>query len=255
MDLETLRSEVAEETARVLLDRHGFVPDQDSDEWEEEYRRQFALVKQRLQAGTAASSKPAAPARAAPARAASDALPLRGAPADTRWAATLRSARLQELQSTELRRFLAETWTEAKDWLDTRDVPPLAFRRRVEAEYETHRREHDRAAEAEAAARRARAEQEAAQAAKLSAAGVSAKTLVELIDLSPRVKPAPLVQKLGDLTLDQRRLRIFTTTNPGVLLVKESGPDHSRAEYGIERDDGLVADLKLFAGASPLDAR
>lgn len=35
MDLETLRSQVADETARVLLDRHGFVPDQDSDEWEE----------------------------------------------------------------------------------------------------------------------------------------------------------------------------------------------------------------------------
>ena len=245
MDLERLRTEVAEETARALLDRHGFVPDQDSDEWEEEYRHQFALVKQRLQAGAASFTTP----RTAASREAGDAPPLRGAPADARWAATLRAARLKELQSTELGRFLAETWVEAKVWLDTREMPALAFRRRVEPEYEPNRRERKRAAAAEEAARRAKAEEEAAREAKLSAAGVSAKSLVDLIDLSPRVKPAPLAEKLADVVLDQRRLRVFATANQGVLLVKESGPDHSRAEYGIERDDGLVADLKLFADA------
>jgi activator of HSP90 ATPase len=247
MDLETLRREVADETARVLLDRHGFVPDQDSDEWETEYRHQFARVKQRLQTSPASSTA----VRTAASHEASDAPPLRGASADARWAATLRAARLKELQSTALCRFLVETWLEAKVWLDTRDVPAPAFRRRVEAEYETHRRERQRAASAEEAARRAKAEEEAARAAKLSAAGVSAKGLVDLIDLSPRVKPAPLAEKLADLVLDQRRLRVFATANHGVLLVKESGPDHSRAEYGIERDDGLVADLKLFADAQP----
>lgn len=247
MDLETLRREVADETARVLLDRHGFVPDQDSDEWETEYRHQFARVKQRLQTSPASSTA----VRTAASHEASDAPPLRGASADARWAATLRAARLKELQSTALCRFLVETWLEAKVWLDTRDVPAPAFRRRVEAEYETHRRERKRAASAEEAARRAKAEEEAARAAKLSAAGVSAKGLVDLIDLSPRVKPAPLAEKLADLVLDQRRLRVFATANHGVLLVKESGPDHSRAEYGIERDDGLVADLKLFADAQP----
>jgi hypothetical protein len=247
MDLETLRSEVADETARVLLDRHGFVPDQDSDEWEAEYRHQFALVKQRHQAGIASPTA----ARSTASREASDAPPLRGAPADARWAATLRAARLKELQSTELSRFLTETWIDAKVWLDTREMQAPAFRRRVEAEYETHRRERKRAAAAEEAARRAKAQEEAARAAKLSAAGVSAKSLVELIDLSPRVKPAPLAEKLADLVLDQRRLRVFATAHEGVLLVKESGPDHARAEYGIERDEGLVADLKLFAEAQP----
>lgn len=247
MNLETLRSQVADETARVLLDRHGFVPDQDSDEWEEEYRRQFALVKQRLQASSASSTD----ARTVASREASDAPPLHGAPADARWAATLRAARLKELQSTELCRFLTETWIDAKVWLDTREVPAPAFRRRVEAEYETSRRERKRAAAVEEAARRAKAAEDTARAAKLSAAGVSAKSLVDLIDLSPRVKPAPLAEKLADVVLDQRRLRVFATANQGVLLVKESGPDHSRAEYGIERDDGLVADLKLFADAQP----
>ena len=145
MDLETLRSEVADETARVLLDRHGFVPDQDSDEWEEEYRRQFALLKQRVQAGAASSTT----AHTAPSREASDAPPLRGAPSDARWAATLRTARLKELRSTELGRFLAETWIDAKHWFDTRDMPAPAFRRRVEAEYQSHTRESERAAAAE----------------------------------------------------------------------------------------------------------
>jgi len=247
MNLETLRSEVAEETARVLLDRHGFVPDQDSDEWEEEYRRQFALLKQRAQPGAASSTT----VRTVTSREASDAPPLRGAPSDARWAATLRAARLKELQSTELRRFLAETWIDAKHWLDTREMPALAFRRRVEAEYQMHSRERERAAEAEQAARHAKAAAEAARAEKLRAAGVSTKSLVELIDLSPRIRAAPLAEKLADLVLDQRRLRVFTTADPGVLLVKESGPDHARSEYGIERDDGLVADLKLFADAQP----
>jgi len=248
MNLETLRSEVADETARVLLDRHGFVPDQDSDEWEEEYRRQFALRKQRVQVGAASSTT----ARTAMSREASDAPPLRGAPSDARWAATLRATRLEELRSTELGRFLAETWIDAKHWLDTREMPAPAFRRRVEAEYQTHTRERERAAAAEQAARRAKAAAEAARAAKLSTAGVSAKSLVELIDVSPRVRPAPLAEKLADLVLDQRRLRVFATADSEVLLVKESGPDHARAEYGIERDDGLVADLKLFADAQPV---
>src|SRR5260370_6322123 len=91
MNLETLRSEVADETARVLLDRHGFVPDQDSDEWEEEYRRQFALRKQRVQAGAAPSPPPPTP----PPPAGSGAPPLRGAPPDARRAAAPPPARPQ----------------------------------------------------------------------------------------------------------------------------------------------------------------
>ena len=41
-------------------------------------------------------------------------------------------------------------------------------------------------------------------------------------------------------------LRIFETGDPNLLLIKErKGPLHE--DYAIERDEGLVADLKLFA--------
>ena len=47
MDLKSVREEAIEATTRAFWDRNGFVPDQDSDEWEEEYRRQFEQVKKR----------------------------------------------------------------------------------------------------------------------------------------------------------------------------------------------------------------
>jgi len=33
--------------ARALIEKHGIAPSEESDEWEEEYRRQFAALKQR----------------------------------------------------------------------------------------------------------------------------------------------------------------------------------------------------------------
>jgi len=41
MDLKLVREEAIEATNRAFWDRSGFVPDEDSDEWEDEYRRQF----------------------------------------------------------------------------------------------------------------------------------------------------------------------------------------------------------------------
>ena len=39
------------------------------------------------------------------------------------------------------------------------------------------------------------------------------------------------------------------TADPAVLMVLEK-TEAERIEYGIERDEGLVADLKLFARAA-----
>jgi len=47
MDLKLVREEAIEATNRAFWDRSGFVPDEDSDEWEDEYRRQFDLAKKR----------------------------------------------------------------------------------------------------------------------------------------------------------------------------------------------------------------
>ena len=44
MDLDTLREAAIEATARALIEKHGIAPSEESDEWEEEYRRQFAAL-------------------------------------------------------------------------------------------------------------------------------------------------------------------------------------------------------------------
>ena len=45
MDLNTLREAAIEATARRSTTGSAFVPSDDSDEWEEEYRRQFAALQ------------------------------------------------------------------------------------------------------------------------------------------------------------------------------------------------------------------
>ena len=57
--------------------------------------------------------------------------------------------------------------------------------------------------------------------------------------------------KLAELDSNGRNLRVFETGDPAVLMVLEK-TETERGEYGIERDEGLVADLKLFARASQL---
>jgi hypothetical protein len=60
------------------------------------------------------------------------------------------------------------------------------------------------------------------------------------------VAPAPLRGKLAELEAQDRILRIFETAKPEILMVLEKRANE-RTEYAIERDDGLVADLKLYA--------
>ena len=44
-------------------------------------------------------------------------------------------------------------------------------------------------------------------------------------------------------------MRVYETSDPNLLLVKEKRGPLPLDDYAIERDDGLVADLKLFAQA------
>src|SRR5260370_1043921 len=103
-----------------------------------------------------------------------------------------------------------------------------------------------------AAGRKAEAQKKAAEAAayqrKLKEAGITPEGLVELVDASERFDPAPLGTKLADFTIEDRHLRIFETSDPNLLLVKEKDL-RGNHEYAIERDEGLVADLKIFAQA------
>jgi hypothetical protein len=241
MDLKTLRNEALEETSRFFIERDGILPGEDSDEWEAEYHRQFELAKRR------AATTPAAPSQPGASRG-PEWPELTGPPAEKRWAAELRVARLKDVQSKELRDWLIAAWTTARVWVNTREMSVPAFLRRVEAQYNADRRE----AEAQAAARAAEEQASIAAAdalrAKVQGAGITAAGLIDLIDVSPRSAAASVRGKLAEVRSGKRSLRVFETSNPDVLAVIEKG-EAGRDEYAIERDHGLVADLKLFGEA------
>jgi hypothetical protein len=61
--------------------------------------------------------------------------------------------------------------------------------------------------------------------------------------------PTALRRKIAEVEVGERNLRIFETGNEDVLAVLEKSKA-GRSQYAIERDDGLIADLTLFAEAS-----
>jgi hypothetical protein len=248
MDLNTLREAAIEATARALDARLGYVPSDDSDEWEDEYRRQFAVLKQRHGGDLRpAAPRPAArPAAAGPERSWPE---LSGTPEQKRWAATIRDERMREIPSEPFRVFLARTWTRAKQWVDTRDVPTAVLVTRLRPQFEEYRKQQEEAARARAAAATQKAAELAAYQQRLKEAGVTPDGLVELIDASERFDPAPLAAKLAEIAVEGRHLRVYETSDPNLLLVKEKRGPLPLDDYAIERDDGLVADLKLFAQA------
>ena len=248
MDLNTLREAAIEATARALDAKLGYVPSDDSDEWEDEYRRQFAVLKQRHGGALRpAAPRPAArPAAAGPERSWPE---LSGTPEQKRWAATIRDERMREIPSEPFRVFLARTWTRAKQWVDTRDVPTAVLVTRLRPQFEEYRKQQEEAARARAAAATQKAAELAAYQQRLKEAGVTPDGLVELIDASERFDPAPLAAKLAEIAVEGRHLRVYETSDPNLLLVKEKRGPLPLDDYAIERDDGLVADLKLFAQA------
>src|SRR5437016_12970316 len=86
MDLDTLREAAIEATARALIEKHGIAPSEESDEWEEEYRRQFAVLKRRHGGSVQIAPRAAAAAK--------QPLPApRGTPEELRWGAPMPEAR------------------------------------------------------------------------------------------------------------------------------------------------------------------
>ncbi len=249
MDLNTLRETAIEATARALDDRLGYVPSDDSDEWEEEYRRQFAALRQRH----GGDLSPVAPRPVPPPGAARHPErnwpELTGTPEQKRWAATIRDERMQQIASEPFRAFLGRTWTRAKQWIDTSDVPAPVLVQRLRPQFEEHRRRAGEAARMRAAEADKKAAEVAAYQQRLKEAGISPEGLVELIDASERFDPAPITAKLAEIAAEGRQLRIYETSDPNLLLVKEKRGPLALDDYAIERDEGLAADLKLFAQA------
>ncbi|HZU90421.1 MAG TPA: hypothetical protein VE993_14305 [Stellaceae bacterium] len=250
MDLKSVREEAIEATNRFFADKQGFVPAEDSEEWEEEYRRQFARAKARHAAAGAISGRTGPGAAAAQPLAAAPSLPeLTGTPEQKRWAAAIRADRLGEIQDPQIRAWLARDWTRARAWIDTRELSPETFRARAAVWYADHCRQAAEKAKAASAERQSEAAAAAALQAEIAAAGITPAGLVELVDASERAEPAPIKKKLAEIAADGRTLRLYETANPAALLVKEKNRE-GQSEYGIERDEGLVADLKLYARAA-----
>jgi len=247
MDLNALREAAIEATARALYDRLGIVPSDDSDEWEEEYRKQFAALRQRTGTDLKAAAAAAPRAAAAP----QFQLPeLRGTPEEQRWAASIREQRMREIPGEAGRAFLVQVWPRAKQWIDTRDVPTRTMLQRLAPQYEEWRKKRTEAA----AARKAEADRKAAEIRahqkKVKEAGITPEGLVELVDASDRFDDSvTIAAKLAEIDVEGRHLRIYETADPNLLLVKEKKGPLQLPDYAIERDDGLVADLKLFAQA------
>lgn len=249
MDLRVVREEAIEATTRAFWDKNGFVPEEDSEEWEEEYRRQFEQAKRRHATGQAAEVK-LSPALSPPPEEDGWAV-LTGAPTQIRWAAALRADRIREIKDPGIRHWLATTWTKAKSWLDTREMPAPIFLQRIQPHYAEYRRHADERARASQAERQAKTAAAEALQREIEAAGITVESLIELIDIAERLPAVPIKGKLAVLELDKRNLRVFETADPAVLMVLEKA-EAERSEYGIERDEGLVADLRLFARGKEL---
>ena len=247
MDLKAVREQAIEATTRSFWDKSGFVPDEDSEEWEEEYRRQFEEARKRHAAGGANQVKPVAAAAAPPEEEPGWAV-LTGAPTQIRWAASLRADRLHEIRDPGIRQWLATTWTKSKSWIDTSSLPTDIFMKRIEPHYAEYRRQADERARLLAAERQAETAAADELRRQVEEAGITVDGLIELIDIAERLPVLPIKAKLAELAADGRNLRVFETDDPAALMVLEKAGT-SRSDYAIERDEGLVADLRLYARA------
>ncbi|TMJ45967.1 MAG: hypothetical protein E6G90_15125 [Alphaproteobacteria bacterium] len=247
MDLKAVREEAIEATTRSFWDKSGFVPDEDSDEWEEEYRRQFEQAKRRHAAGGSSPIRPP-PAAVVPPEEEPGWAVLTGAPTQIRWAAGLRADRLKEIRDPGIRQWLATTWTKSKSWIDTSSLPADIFMKRIAPHYAEYRRQADERARLLAAERQAETAAADEIRRQVEAAGITVEGLIELIDIAERLPALPIKAKLAELAADGRNLRVFETDDPAVLMVLEKAGT-SRSDYAIERDEGLVADLRLYARA------
>jgi hypothetical protein len=188
----------------------------------------------------------AAPAAAGPARALP---PLTGTPEQMRWAGTIRDERLREIPNEAFRVWMARTWTRAKLWVDTRDVPAPVLMQRYRAQFEEYRQKVAEAAKTRSAENQKKETEVAAYKKRLQDAGITPEGLVELVDASDRFDVAPIAAKLAEMTVEGRHLRVYESKDPNLLLVKEKKGPLQMPDYAIERDEGLVADLKLYADA------
>ena len=226
------------------------MPDEDSDEWEDEYRRQFELAKKRHAAEPPAKTPPSVAA----------------APPDEEpgWAALTGRP-----DADPMGRRVAGRPAEG----DPRSGDPRLARHDLDQveELDRHEQPADRDLSAKESSRimrniagrptnghgcsrrssRPKPPLPRKFAAKSRRPAITVEGLIELIDIAERLPVLPIKAKLAELDTAERNLRVFETDDPAVLMVLEKA-ETGRGEYGIERDEGLVADLRFYARALEL---
>src|SRR5262249_3968162 len=151
------------------------------------------------------------------------------------------------VRDTGIRQWLSTTWTKSKSWIDTSSLPTDIFMKRIEPHYAEYRRQADERARLRAAEQEAEAAAADERRRQVEEAGITVEGLIELIDIAERLPVLPIKAKLAELAVDGRNLRVFETDDSAVLMVLEKARA-TRSDYAIERDEGLVADLRLYAG-------
>ena len=81
---------------------------------------------------------------------------LTGEPTQIRWAAALRAERVREIRDAGIREWLGTTWTKAKSWVDTRDLPTPVFLQRIAPHYAEYRKKSEERARVLASERQAK---------------------------------------------------------------------------------------------------
>src|ERR1700722_13040410 len=167
MDLAQLKEAANAATAEALQRKFDVVPDEDSDEWESEYRRQFALAKQRYGVSMPTVARP-------PAAPTLQLVVLTGTTQEQiHWGEQVRAERLREVANPAVRAWMAKTWTRAKVWVDTREVPIATLLQRTQPQFEQYRRQQAEQQKAQTAATQQKAAAIAAFQARLQKAGIT----------------------------------------------------------------------------------
>jgi hypothetical protein len=166
----------------------------------------------------------------------------------------LRADRLKEIRNPGIRNWLATTWSRSKSWIDTSSLATEIFLKRIEPHYAQYRRQAEERARLLAAERQAKAAAADEIRRQIEKASITVAGLIELIDIADRLPVLPVKAKLAELDTPERNLRVFETEDPAVLMVLEKART-GRGEYAIERDEGLVADLRLYTRAFELALR
>ena len=144
MDLKLVREEAIEGTTRFFWDNRGFVPERGQ-------RGVGGRIPAPVRVGEGAPCRRRSqstelrrsPRRDSRCRNRPHWAELTGAPTQIRWAASLRAERISEIRDPGVREWLATTWTRAKSWIDTQELPTPVFLQRIAPHYQEYRKKAD----------------------------------------------------------------------------------------------------------------